>query len=47
MVYWGKIGVDIPKYNRGNIELDLISLLVNFLCELGQIMTKYDFLGAR
>ena len=24
-------------------ELDLISLLVNFSCELGQIMTIYDF----
>ena len=23
---------------------DLISLLVNFSCELGQIMTRYDFL---
>ena len=28
-------------------ELDLISLLVNFSCELGQIMTRYDFLWAR
>ena len=28
-------------------ELDIISLLVNFLCELGQIMTRYDFLCAR
>ena len=26
------------------IELDLISLLVNFSCELGQIMTKYNVL---
>ena len=25
------------------IQLDLISILVNFLCELGQIMTRYDF----
>ena len=24
---------------------DLISVLVNFPCELGQIMTRYDFLG--
>ena len=24
------------------LELDLISLLVNFSCELGQIMTRYD-----
>ena len=28
-------------------ELDLISLLVNFSCELGQIMTIYDFPWAR
>ena len=27
-------------------ELDLISLLVNFSCELGKIMTRYDFLWA-
>ena len=26
------------------LELDLISLLVNFACELEQIMTRYDFL---
>ena len=29
------------------LELDLISLLVNFSCELGQRMTRYDFLWAR
>ena len=29
------------------LELDLISLLVNFSCELGQIMTRYNFLWAR
>ena len=29
------------------LEFDLISLLVNFSCELGQIMTRYDFLWAR
>ena len=29
------------------LELHLISLLVNFSCELGQIMTRYDFLWAR
>ena len=29
------------------LELDLISLLVNFSCELGPIMTLYDFLWAR
>ena len=28
------------------LELDLISLLVNFSCELGQAMTSYDFLWA-
>ena len=26
------------------LELDLVSLLVNFSCELGQIMTRYVFL---
>ena len=26
------------------LELDIISYLVNFTCELGQIMTRYDFL---
>ena len=32
-----------------NIRLqhDLISLFVNFSCELGQIMTRYDFLSGR
>ena len=29
------------------LELDLISRLVNFSCELGQIITIYDFLWAR
>ena len=29
------------------LELDLISLLVKVSCELGQIMTRYDFLWAR
>ena len=28
-------------------ELDLSSLLVNFSCEFGQIMTIYDFPWAR
>ena len=28
-------------------QLDLISLLVNFSYELGQIMTRYDLLEAR
>ena len=40
MVFWGQIRVDKTK-------LDLISILVNFSCELGQIMTRYDSLGAR
>ena len=29
------------------LELYLISLLINFSCELGQIITRYDFLWAR
>ena len=29
------------------LQLDLISLLVNFAHELGEIMTRYDFLEAR
>ena len=29
------------------LELDLISLLVYFSCELGPIMTRYDFLWAK
>ena len=29
------------------LELDLISLLVNFLGELGHIITKFDFLWTR
>ena len=29
------------------LQLYLILILVNFPCELGQIMTSYDFLGAR
>ena len=29
------------------LELDLISLLINFSCELGQIMIRYDFLWVR
>ena len=30
-----------------NRQPDIISLLVNFSCALGQIMTRYDFLWAR
>ena len=26
------------------LQLDLISILVNFTCELGQVMRRYDFL---
>ena len=29
------------------LQLDLISLLVNFSCELGSIITRYDFLEDR
>ena len=29
------------------LKLDLILLLVNFSCELGQLITRYDILGAR
>ena len=28
-------------------QLNLIILLINFSCELGQIMTRYDLLGDR
>ena len=28
------------------LQLDLITLLVTFACELGQIITRYDFTGA-
>ena len=45
MVLWGQISVDKTKLEQ--IIIDLISLLVNFSCELGQIMTRYDFLWAR
>ena len=29
------------------LQLDIISLLFHISCEFGQIMTRYDFLGAR
>ena len=29
------------------IAIDIISLLVNLSCELGQQMTRYRFIGAR
>ena len=29
------------------LQIDLIVLLVNFVCTFGQVMTIYDFLGAR
>ena len=35
------------EQSSNRLELDLISLLVNFACELGQIMTRHDFLWAR
>ena len=34
------------KQCSNRLELDLISLLVKVSCELGQIMTRYDFLWA-
>ena len=37
---------DFEQFSN-RFELDLISLLVNFSCELGQIMTIYDFPWAR
>ena len=43
MVYWGQIRED--KHKLGQIMTYLISLLVKFSCELGQIMTRYDFLS--
>ena len=38
MVYWGKIRVDKPKQGKPNDYL--ISLLVNFSREMGQIMNR-------
>ena len=44
----GIMGQNKCRYNQiGANNNDLISLLVNFSCELGQIMTRYDFLLAR
>ena len=45
MVFWGKIRVDKTKLDKNNN--DLISILFNLSCELGPIMTRYDFLWAR
>ena len=42
MLFWGQIRVDKTK-----LEQIITSLLVNFSCELGKIMTRYDFLWAR
>ena len=39
MVFWGQIRVDKTKLDQ--IITNLISLLVHFSCELGQIMTRY------
>ena len=45
---WLPIGYMSDSEQCSNrLELYLISLLVNFSCELGQIMTRYDFLWAR
>ena len=46
---YGKIRAIKGKYAQIRvISLNTAtSLLVNFSCELGQIMTRYDFLSAR
>ena len=36
-----------PMSGLNRLQLDLILLLVNFSCELGPILTRYDFLEAR
>ena len=38
---------DWSEYKRLFYANDIISLLVDFSCELGQIMTRYDILWAR
>ena len=40
-----QIRLDKPKL--GQIMTYLISVLVNFSCQLGQIMTRYDLLEPR
>ena len=45
MIYWSRIRLDKPKLRP--IVTFLISVLANFACELGQIMTIYDLLWAR
>ena len=41
----GILGSNKGRLNQiGGNNNDLISLLVNFSCELGLIMTRYDFL---
>ena len=42
----GNYGSDFEQY-LNQIQLDPISLLVNFSHELAQIITTYDFLSAR
>ena len=37
----------ILSYVRNDSQLDLIFFWVNFWYELGEIMTRYDFLDAR
>ena len=44
MTSYGLDGDSEQCLNR--LQLDLI-LVVNFVCELGQIITRYDLLGAR
>ena len=45
-VLWAR-WVILSNVRTDKFELDIISLLVNFSCELGQRMTRYDFLWAR
>ena len=42
--HWEKNVLCDSEQCSNRLELDLISLLVNFSCELGQIMTIYNFL---
>ena len=46
----GILGSNKGRQNQigpnNNLDLLVISIFVNFPCELGQIMTRYDFLWA-
>ena len=42
-MFWESWTGDSKQYSN---QLDLMSILVNFACELGQIVTIYDFLEA-